>query len=148
MPGQATVTVNVDIDKRIKDLGFRFGLTNRNGHPYSKTQNGRSPSRNAYMTEWIRTHPEYRAKAVKYSRENYITINGKKTRVANKRLRPEVCELCGRNSCKLDYHHWNNSDFSKGLWLCYLCHMFAEYVDKEAVGKYLEIKERVRTGLL
>lgn len=65
----------------------------------------------------------------------------------NKRPRTSHCELCGRASTregkqiKLDYHHWDGADYSKGLWLCYRCHAVAEAADDGTTTmQYLELK--------
>lgn len=70
--------------------------------------------------------------------------------VPNKRARPDHCELCGKTltvkgkAIKLDYHHWDSADFSKGLWLCYRCHAFAEASDDGVTTEqYLKIKHAV-----
>ncbi|MBA7650329.1 hypothetical protein ES703_58132 [subsurface metagenome] len=53
-----------------------------------------------------------------------------------KRLRPDHCELCQnkhnakRIPIRLDYHHWNKKNPSRGLWLCNSCHVIAEFFDK------------------
>lgn len=141
MSGQTTVTI--DGNRRLGAAMVRLrklASQSAKRNIYVETHSDRCIRKNDYMTEYIRTHPEYRAKAVEYSRENYITMNGKKVRAPNKRPRTEVCELCGRNSRKLDYHHWNDSDFSKGLWLCHLCHAFAEGADKGMMNTYLQLK--------
>ena len=91
----------------------------------------------AHDKEWWRA---YRAK-------NYIhtTVNGKRVflRTPNKRSSPGYCELCGTKDVRLGYHHWDDSNPSKGLWLCYKHHMFAELVDRGLVDDYLRLRESV-----
>ena len=69
-----------------------------------------------------------------YERKSRITtmVNGKRGRlkVLGKRPRPDdKCELCGKEIKRLNYHHWDASDFSKGLWVCTTCHWVCEGVD-------------------
>ena len=63
-----------------------------------------------------------------------------------KRDRPtdNMCEICGAINCK-DYHHWDNDALGKGLWLCRICHAFAERFDtygKAFIEKYLSLKRQ------
>ena len=79
----------------------------------------------------------------------FTTINGKTSsyKVDNKRPRPDNCELCNKAPLKLQWHHWNDKDLSKGIWVCFRCHMFCEAIEKglgaEHVLKYLFLKEEV-----
>lgn len=112
-------------------------------------------------------HPEYTVKvdettrrwradnlerSKKYHRErkrrNFITITreGKQVsaRIKGKRPWPGSCELCGKINCILQYHHWDDSNPSKGLWLCMTCHRLAEIADSGAkTERYLELKNQV-----
>jgi len=70
----------------------------------------------------------------------------------HKRPKPNLCELC-RGKAKLDYHHWDDNNRSKGIWICSIwsknkCHHLAEAVDKLDNGsslpkKYSELKQRI-----
>lgn len=64
------------------------------------------------------------------------TFNG-----LHKRLKPNSCELCGSKT-KLHYHHWDNTNPSKGIWVCQTnkCHNLAEVVDKLDSGNLLSGK--------
>jgi len=80
-------------------------------------------------------------------RSRYVgtVVNGKRVRLPapNKRPWPGYCELCG-STRRLDYHHWDKSNPSKGLWLCYRCHMLAEAADRGVTtGNYLQLKAGV-----
>lgn len=49
----------------------------------------------------------------------------------NKRHYPSdcKCEICGVERIrKLNYHHWDDSDFSKGIWVCQSCHNVIHYL--------------------
>lgn len=90
-----------------------------------------------------------------YARHNVLrtTIEGKYVILnVHKRQRPELCELCGKLSPSvvrsrkgiLYYHHWDDNNPSKGLWLCLHCHIFAGRADKEMlVRKYLQLKGQI-----
>ena len=61
------------------------------------------------------------------------------------------CELCNKENIKLDYHHWDNNNFMKGLWLCRACHWIAEDIDslkdpQSKSNKYLKLKETIEEG--
>lgn len=78
-----------------------------------------------------------------YYRKNYLSTGGRCIKVLNKRPRPRICESCGLPG-RLEYHHWDEEDLSKGLWLCWRCHMFAEGVESGLTSdSYLELKQRV-----
>ena len=74
-----------------------------------------------------------------------ITIHG-----LNKRPHPGYCELCAVGNVKLNYHHWDNSDYNKGIWVCYKCHILVEMIDsglsiKELIERYGELKCKIET---
>lgn len=79
-----------------------------------------------------------------------ITHNGKYIRVrAVKRPYPEGrrCEICNiPGDPSLHWHHWDDGMPSKGIWVCFRCHMFCEGIEKgltvEHLKRYLEIRER------
>lgn len=70
-----------------------------------------------------------------WERSHRVTTSNNKKIYGNKRPYPKDghCELCfekpiihayrqhGR-STRLVYHHWDDSDLSKGLWICPSCH--------------------------
>ena len=61
-----------------------------------------------------------------------------------KRSRPidDHCELCSRTSRKLNYHHWDDTDLMKGIWVCYFCHITIEKLDDHPnlPEKYFKIR--------
>jgi hypothetical protein len=63
--------------------------------------------------------------------------------LAIKRTRPNNCELCEQNRRRLYYHHWQEDNPSIGLWLCNMCHSFAEIYDKKMSPKYRHLKIEV-----
>ena len=74
----------------------------------------------------------------------HTTINGVRARylVEGRRLKPEKCEKCGKKRKRMGWHHWDDNDLRKGMWLCWPCHIFAERVDYGEAKKYLELKEK------
>ncbi len=90
--------------------------------------------------------PQYRTG----QRDHYLgtVVGGRQVmlHVPNKRPWLGYCELCGVAGVKLDYHHWDDDNPSKGLWLCTRHHRFAEVVDKSAqvlVDEYIRLREGV-----
>ncbi len=91
---------------------------------------------------------EHNTKKRDYRRKNYIMLkrNGKLIyqRAEDRRPWPEddACEFCGLVPKKLPYHHWDDNDFSKGLYLCPPHHTFAELVDNipDVSAKYLKLR--------
>lgn len=62
----------------------------------------------------------------------------------NKRLRPERCELCQKKTDALVYHHWDDLDYNKGMWICRgACHTFAERIEKGWIERYVALKNRI-----
>ncbi len=82
-----------------------------------------------------------------YKRANYIMrrkTNGdtRYLKVVNKRPYSPICEICSRER-RTVYHHWDNNDYSKGLWLCGACHSAAEGVEKGLSTRYTELKREL-----
>jgi len=122
-----------------------------------------------YRKEWSERNPEKIKSYKKKSRQKRLE-NGKElayTRRARlgtykngKRIlfygiqkrdfpKDNLCELCQEKpirKSKLAYHHWDDDDFKKGLWICWECHMIVTVkernkdIDKIFV-KYLKIKQ-------
>jgi len=82
-------------------------------------------------------------------RERYITTTNDDGNpiliITIKRTFPtsNCCELCNKFYNKLVYHHWDNIDPSKGLWLCGYCHLVAEKLDINIHEKYFNLKQLV-----
>jgi len=57
--------------------------------------------------------------------------------VGKKRVFPRdgMCEVCGKFPAK-HYHHWDDNNLMKGVWVCVPCHKGIEWVDGER-GKSL-----------
>jgi len=84
----------------------------------------------------------------------HTTINGVSKRYpVRKRPYPSKCELCDRDTAglgvggkdlKLYWHHWDENDLDKGIWVCRRCHYivgFIDYKGLESIEKYLKMKE-------
>lgn len=78
-------------------------------------------------------------------RKHMLSTGGKKIKVL-KRDYPEdeCCELC-RKRCRsrLQYHHWDGTNLSLGMWICISCHQFAHGVESDYLTKYIELKEEI-----
>ena len=83
----------------------------------------------AYRVNWNRHH-------------SLATSNGRIWGL-RKRQMPQCCELCGRETQTLDYHHWDNANMNNGLWLCNWCHGFADRYEKGLLQKYIDLKAKV-----
>jgi len=109
-----------------------------------------------YLTwyrNWERTSPaaaKRRERHKDYARANYIGYSNPAKRryikVENKRPYSSNCELCGKKT-KTVYHHWDDKDYSKGLWLCLRCHNVAEGVEQGVDQKYLDLKKKIESGV-
>jgi len=122
--------------------------------------------RKAYMRKYRRGHPEYCERVQLQAREfykshdrkwwreyrakNYVntTVNGKHRflRTPYKRPKPSMmeCELCGRVTDRLNYHHWDDNDPSVGLWLCFSCHMFVERLEYGEIELYYRLRAEAK----
>ena len=116
------------------------------------------------MREWRKTHKKNIKKHMRKWRQHVtITTDGRVIK-GRKRRRPidGICELCGRECDKekkqLAYHHWDDENMLKGVWVCAKCHVFIEKSspieelerrimelekNKEKLEKWYELKRRV-----
>jgi len=101
----------------------------------------------AYKRQWDKT-PAGRAvkkRHVLWVRKNYIGVRQSADkhfyiRVENKRDHTGFCEMCEKLPKRLVYHHWDETDFSQGIWVCQSCHNLAHGVEKGLTDKYLNLK--------
>jgi len=98
---------------------------------------------------YSKKHREYynknRKKFRDYYRKHIIGENGGKKQISglNKRDWTGYCELCGKSNVRLDYHHWDNKNPSKGIWVCFKCHMMVtayEHGKLAYLQRYLRLK--------
>jgi hypothetical protein len=113
-------------------------------------EHGRRSYRN-HLEENRRKRREYWKKdPERWHQEKLVTvINGKRVTFyhLHKRPRPAVCELCEKVRKRLYYHHWDDEDVNKGLWLCGQCHRFVTRIERGDVPRYLMLKERISEEL-
>ncbi len=85
-----------------------------------------------------------------YTRRNYVCTEKGFVR-CRKRARPDACELCGEHedaAGKLDYHHWDDSNFHWGMWVCWKCHRACEVFERELdrfADKYRNLKKCIES---
>jgi len=106
--------------------------------------------RRAYYREWARNNPKRKQRNEKRREHNRAHIldttrNGQKLRFINveKRPFPAKCELCGATEGKIQYHHWDDKNFLKGMWLCVPCHRGASYIENDFHMRYLSLKLKI-----
>lgn len=128
-----------------------------------KWQKEHKEERRKYMEKW---RDQNRHKIREYDRE-YLNNGGEEKRVnkyrktiigtsgtwirnLNKRDWTGYCELCGKiyekDIKRINYHHWDSDNPSKGIWVCWECHQVCELVEKERlylINKYLKLKVEV-----
>jgi len=74
----------------------------------------------------------------------FLDPGNKNVKGKPKRIYTGYCEVCGEENVRLEYHHWDDSNTYKGMWLCRWCHMLAEAIDRgKPVEKYLSLKKRI-----
>lgn len=82
--------------------------------------------------KWREKHRKrHRKLKRKWQRANQTETTGR-TLYGKKRKRPKggTCELCNKECDKegkrLYYHHWDDNNMLKGIWVCYKCHTLIE----------------------
>lgn len=113
---------------------------------------GREKSRNyiCKKCDWIRTKP----KRKDYNRRRTIlktNKDGTKTLLlGDKRVWTGYCELCKRKELnskgqkiRFYYHHWEDENLLKGLWVCNWCHHFIHKYEQGYAPKWLKIKKKI-----
>ena len=101
----------------------------------------------AYSNHYQKQHRAEISRRVRnWWRKHCLGYGDKVVRGLNKRDYPkDGCELCHNTTRRLVYHHWDNSDFNKGIWLCSKCHSLAGLWDEEGISTndYLELKQNI-----
>lgn len=106
---------------------------------------------------YAREHPEHvkemkRKQWLRVSDKALCTmINGERRILLNVNKRPQPtdmnCENCGNKATRLHYHHWDDRDFSKGIWVCFTCHGGITFFENGGnLTSYLRIKEKLDRG--
>ena len=110
-----------------------------------------------YRKLWRNTEGgrRYFAAHRRFQQQNYIgrraADGGREVvRIAGKRPRPDHCEMCDATPKRLVYHHWNDDDYSLGLWVCQGCHNVAHtWEDKRLrMARYRALKSMMNADLL
>jgi len=93
----------------------------------------------------IRDNTKYREYWRNWQRRHKLTTSKGVVYGLNKRDYPEEsrCEICNENKVRLLYHHWDDDNLNKGIYLCIRCHYVAEAVDKGIHIKYLRFKKKL-----
>jgi len=77
-----------------------------------------------------------------YQRNNFLHVNGKRIKI-RKRNYSGYCEICNQRNKFLVYHHWDDNNPAKGIWVCWHCHIVVESIDKGLVNKYISLKKDI-----
>jgi hypothetical protein len=96
--------------------------------------------------EWLKNNKD---KRLAWRRKKYLGRGDGFYKGLNKRDYSGKCEICGwiPNGKKiLAYHHWDDTNPSKGLWVCYVCHCFVERMDKGFLPKYSTLRMEVENA--
>lgn len=104
---------------------------------------------NANQRNWYKT-PKGQAKKQRRRQETLGSRKGAERsfiRIEGKREYPDpaICEMCQEPKTRLVYHHWNDADYSQGLWVCQGCHNVAHtWEDKRPrMARYRALKQMV-----
>jgi hypothetical protein len=88
---------------------------------------------------------KYREKERNKMRKTRISQNRKDIHgIKNKRPYPvpQRCEICNEEK-RLVYHHWNNNNFSKGMWICQKCHNAAHWLETFKPSLFYDLKHKI-----
>lgn len=98
-----------------------------------------------YWKNWLKIREKERIRALCL----YGGKRGMVKRGLNKRRFQGKCELCEKEiKARPYYHHWDDSNLNKGIWVCYHCHRLVEAIDAELEQpflreKYIDLKKRL-----
>ena len=56
------------------------------------------------------------------------------------------CELCSSKRKQLAYHHWDDSNLLKGMWICHSCHLLCNALERLTEvfrDKYFTLKQKI-----
>lgn len=81
------------------------------------------------------------------------TKNGKRV-YGTRRPNPlgGMCELCEKTVAK-EYHHWDDTDPTKGVWVCHNCHLLIETMERfpelpfHLPEKWKKLKAEIELGV-
>lgn len=114
-------------------------LTNKNWLPSDKK------SRHYRCVFCERKRAKLRTQKLRDYRRKYIVRStDNKYLKGKKRPWTSTCEMCEKQPKLLGYHHWDDEDISKGVWVCPPCHVKIEAIDNpELVKKWRDLKARI-----
>ncbi len=120
-------------------------LTGLNCYPSYMTRNDhlcKSCANQYTRKRLVEKHSQILEQKRSHNRAHYIKTKGRLFFVVGKRAYPDnqLCEVCGYRNLRLSYHHWNDNDFSKGLWVCYSCHIAITKFERGTIAKYQTLK--------
>ena len=109
-------------------------MMNQRSRPYSECH------RRYYQEHKEEINEKTRDYKKDYRRKHIVMVNGKSIRV-DKRPRPDdICELCDRVVVFLHYHHWDDDNPHRGIWVCHSCHKSCEFIEKGLHTEYLRLR--------
>jgi len=84
-----------------------------------------------------------------YSRRKKLKVKNRQIYGIDKRKETGYCEICRKIGSRLYYHHWDEKNPNRGIWICHRCHMFVEVVDdgycETFLNRYLKLKKKVNS---
>jgi len=153
-------TICAGIAKRLPEDGSKKCSMCKKSFPmteFKRKARGRSGAWHPYCRKcsvihnrkWTEQNREYvRTRTRNYMRKYRLGISTGSVRgkisVLGKRDYPKnhCCELCHRNKL-LHYHHWNNNDFSHGMWICVRCHSGIHWLEEFPPSLYFNLKKAI-----
>ena len=71
-------------------------------------------------------------------RRTTLHVSGRMIGGLHKRPYTGYCEICGvKREMRLHYHHWDDQNPSRGVWVCAYCHRLVEFYEKNLMYKYI-----------
>ena len=150
----------IDIDKYCTDYHYRWNTNYRlksieKIREYDRNRN-RWEYRKKYNKEWFDNHPQY---SIRKSFERWTINNPRRAMLAaaashmslaviNKLwIRPAKCPHCGKEHCKIDFHHPNHLFWWKWTFCCKSCHYFFNKDKVPASDKIIDLKKLLRESI-
>ncbi len=100
----------------------------------------------------MRWKDKHRKQIIEFYRKHVIQTIDKKGKRRQfikgllKRPYPDdlICEICKKKVNTLHYHHWNDKNPSKGIWMCYSCHQGCNFIEKKILfNRYIKLKSNI-----
>lgn len=119
------------LTKPVSEFGQRNGA--------KKYQHYCKPCHAEYNSQWYKNNGERAAanhRAV--YRRTTLTTSDRVIRGLHKRPYTNYCEICKVWREKgLHYHHWDDHNPSRGIWVCAYCHRLLEFHENGLIDWYL-----------